>query len=382
MRGNITRRGKSSWRLKFDLGRDPATGERITRLVTVRGKRQDAEKELTRLLTASDAGTLVEPSAMTVAEYLHAWLDGPTGLSGKTLERYRQLADQQIIPHLGSLPLQKLRPANVEAWHAVLIKRGGKAGRALSARTVGHAHRILHRALERAVKAEIVSRNVAHAISPPKVEASEVQALNAPQIGEVLRKLSGRRLYPIAVLALGTGMRRGELLALRWSDLDLDRCTVRIERSLEETKAGLKFKGPKTRHGRRTISLPSSVIEPLRAHRKMQLEQRVAVGLGKPDDETLVFSLPDGSPMSPDNLSRDWRDAVKSRKLPQVMFHALRHTHASALIAKRLDILTISRRLGHGSPAVTLNVYGHLFEKTDEAAAEAIDEALRSGPER
>lgn len=382
MRGNITRRGKSSWRLKFDLGRDPATGERQTRVVTVRGKRQDAEKELTRLLTSADAGTLVEPSKMTVAEYVRAWLDGPTGLAGKTLERYRQLAEQQIIPHLGTLALQKLRPANVEEWHGKLIKSGGKAGRALSARTVGHAHRVLHRALERATKAEIIARNVAHAIAPPKVEAAEVEALDALQIGQVLRALERRRLYPIAALALATGMRRGELLALRWSDLNLDDATVRIERSLEETKAGLKFKGPKTRHGRRTISLPSSVIEPIRAQRKQQLEMRVALGLGKPDAETLVFSLPDGSPMSPDNLSRDWRDSVKSLKLPQVMFHALRHTHASALIAKRLDILTISRRLGHGSPAVTLNVYGHLFEKTDEAAAAAIDEAFRLGPER
>jgi integrase len=109
-------------------------------------------------------------------------------------------------------------------------------------------------------------------------------------------------------------------------------------------------------------------------------ERQQPAGCVRPDAETLVFSHADGSPISPDNLSRDWRDAVKSLKLPEVMFHALRHTHASALIAKRLDILTISRRLGHGSPAVTLNVYGHLFEKTDEAAAMAIDEALRSEP--
>lgn len=380
MRGNITRRGKSSWRLKFDLGRDPLTGERQTRLVTVRGKRQDAEKELTRLLTAADAGSLVEPSKITIAEYFRAWLDGPTGLSGKTLERYKQLAEQQIIPHLGALPLQKLRPAQVQNWHATLIKSGGKDGRPLSARTVGHAHRILHRGLERAVKAEIIARNVAHAVSPPKVEDTEVEALTASQIGEVLQALAGRRLYPLVVLALGTGMRRGELLALRWSDLDLDAGAVRIERSLEETKAGLRFKAPKTRNGRRAISLPSSAIEPLRAHRKIQLEQRLALGLGKPDAQTLVFSLPDGLPMPPDNLSGWWRDVVKSLKLPKVRFHALRHTHASALIAKRLDILTISRRLGHGSPAVTLNVYGHLFQKTDEAAAAAIDEALRSEP--
>ena len=109
---------------------------------------------------------------------------------------------------------------------------------------------------------------------------------------------------------------------------------------------------------------------------------RLALGMGKPDAETLVFSQHDGSPLSPDNLSRDWRTFVKTRKLPQVMFHALRHSHASALIAKGLDVLTVSRRLGHGSAAVTLNVYAHLFEKTDEQAAAAIDAALRTPPEQ
>ena len=382
MRGNITRRGKSSWRLKFDLGRDPVTGERLTRFVTVRGKRQDAEKELTRLLSSAENGTLVEPSKTTVADTLRSWLDGPHGLAAKTAERYGELADRQIIPHLGNIALQKLKPAQIQDWHSKLLKAGGKDGRALSARTVGHAHRVLHRALERALKAELVSRNVAHAITPPKVEAVEVEALSGEQVSAVLAALAGHWLEPIALVALATGMRRGEILALRWSDIDFKANSLRVERSLEETRAGLRFKSPKTRKGRRTISLPSSVIEPLSRARKAQLETRLALGLGKPDAETLVFSLADGSPRSPDNLSRDWRMAVKALKLPTVMFHALRHSHASALIAKGLDVLTVSRRLGHGSAAVTLNVYAHMFEKTDEQAAAAIDAALRTPPER
>jgi len=382
MRGHIQRRGKYSWRLKFDLGRDPVTGARLTRFVTVRGKRQDAERELTRLLSAAENGTLVEPAKTTVADTLRAWLDGPHGLAAKTAERYGELADRQIIPHLGNIALQKLKPAQIQDWHAKLLKAGGKDGRALSARTVGHAHRVLHRALERALKAELVSRNVAHAMTPPKVEAVEVEALSGEQVTAVLTALAGHWLEPIALMALATGMRRGEILALRWSDIDFKSNTVRVERSLEETRAGLRFKSPKTRKGRRTISLPSSVIEPLLRARKSQLETRLALGLGKPDHETLVFSLPDGSPRSPDNLSRDWRMAVKALKLPSVMFHALRHSHASALIAKGLDVLTVSRRLGHGSAAVTLNVYAHMFEKTDEQAAAAIDAALRTPPER
>jgi integrase len=382
MRGNITRRGRNSWRLKFDLGRDPKTGERITRLVTVRGKRQDAERELTKLLHAAGEGTLVDASTVTIAEYINAWLGSPEGLTPKTLERYRQIVAQQIVPHLGAIALQKLRPAQVQAWHGTILKSGGRGGRPLSPRTVGQAHKILHRALARAAAAEIVARNVASVIRPPKVEHRETACLAAGQIAEVLIKLGGHALYPIVAVAVGTGARRGELLALRWSDVDLDGATVRVERSLEETDEGLRFKSPKTKHGVRTVSLPSSAVDALRLHRRQQLERRLALGLGRPAVDALVFSMPDGSPMSPDALSSEWRRVVKTCGLPKITFHALRHSHVSALVAAGLDVVAISRRLGHGSPATTLSVYAHMFEKTDAAAAQAIDAAMRTRGER
>ena len=326
MRGSITRRGKHSWRIKFDI--NSPGGARQTRYVTVRGRRQDAERELARLVTAAHDGTLVEPAKITVAESLRAWLSGPHGLAGKTAERYRDLAAQQIIPHLGAIPLQKLRPSHVADWHTTLLTSGRKGGRPLSARTVGHAHRLLHRVLERALKSEIVARNVAHAIAPPKVEEQEIMALQADQVEAVLAALDGHPLHPIAVLALATGARRGEILALRWSDVDLVAGAAHIRRSLEQTRAGLKFKLPKTRHGRRVVAMPLTAVEALQAHRRRQLELRLALGQGKPDGDTLVFSTLEGEPMPPNNLSRDCRQFVKARKLPAVSFHALRHSHA------------------------------------------------------
>jgi len=385
MRGNITRRGKLSWQLKFDVPSD--NGKRQTRYVTVRGKRQDAQRELTRLLSQADAGSLVEPSKATVAEHLRAWLGAsrpgepipppPAGLTLKTAERYRELAELQIIPHIGAIILQKLKPAMIAQWHETLLKSGNKRGLPLAARTVGHAHRVLHRSLERAVETEVISRNVAAVISPPKVESTEIEILDAAQISDTLRKLEGHRLHVLAVTNLATGKRRGEVLALRLADVDLDGATVRVERALEETKAGLRFKAPKTTHGRRTISLPSNAIPVLREHRRNMLEERLALGLGKPDVDTLLFAQPDGSPMRPNQLSWLWRSACKSLKLPRVSFHALRHTHASALIAAGLDVVAISRRLGHANPTVTLNIYGHLFKKDDSAAAMAIDAVMR-----
>ncbi len=379
-RGNITRRGKRSWRIKFDLGTDDA-GKRVTRFVTVKGKLQDAQKELTRLLSAADAGTLPEPTTTTLAEHLRAWLAGRHELSAKTAERYRQLAELQIIPSLGSVRLQRLTVKHIRDWHADLLTPD-PAGRILAARTVGHAHRVLHRALALAVEDETLARNVATIARPPKVEQGEVEILTAEQIALVLEKLQGHQLYPIAALALATGTRRGELLGLHLGDLDLDAATLRIERSLEETAAGLRFKPPKTKRGRRTISLPAHAVAVLRAHWRQQLEYRMALGLGKPDAATLLFSRPDGSPLSPDNLSRDWRRVCRSLGLPLVTFHALRHTHASALIASGLDVVQIAHRLGHGSPVVTLKTYAHLFDKSDSAAAAAIENVLRTPRER
>ncbi|RTL63701.1 MAG: site-specific integrase [Hyphomicrobiales bacterium] len=381
MRGSITRRGKASWRLKFEAGRD-ASGKRQTRYITVRGKRADAERELTRLLGDTDRGMFVEPSKTTVAQWLRDWLGGPSdpqphGLARKTTERYRQLAEQQVIPHLGANTLQKLRPAHVAAWHKRLLESGGKNGRPLSARTCGHAHRVLHRALARAVHQEVLSRNVAAAVPPPKVDASEVEILDASQIAEVLAKLRGHALHAIATAALATGMRRGELLALRLASVDLETGIVKVERSLEETAEGLAFKAPKTAHGRRSISLPPNAVQALREHRRQVLETRMALGLGRPDPDTLLFGMHDGSPMRPDQLSWLWRSACKSLKLPRVSFHALRHTHASALIAAGLDVVIVSRRLGHASPTTTLRVYAHLFQKDDSAAAGAIEAAMR-----
>ena len=180
-------------------------------------------------------------------------------------------------------------------------------------------------------------------------------------------------LFPVVSLALATGMRRGELLALRWQDVDFDDATVKVERSLEQTtKHGYRFKAPKTRHGLRTISVPRSTIDMLRDHRRGQLEIRMALAMGKPDKDALVFCKFDGTPLSPDHLTLRWRRAIKGK----VTFHVLRHTHASALIAAGVDIVTISRRLGHGSSAITLSVYAHLFDKKDPTAADAIEKVL------
>jgi integrase len=379
MKGNITRRGANSWRLKIALGRDPVTGKRLTRFATVRGAKRQAEAELARQIAAHDAGTLVEPSKTTLADYMRSWIEtaATLRLSPKTAERYRQLIERQIVPYLGALPLQKLKPVHVANWHATLLKAGGHGGGALMARTVGHAHRVLHKALADATKYELLMRNPASLVSPPKVTGDEMQILSADQVKAVLAAMRTSIIFPQVVVLLSTGMRRGELMGLQWGDLDLEAGKLRIERAIEKTKThGLRIKAPKTKHGRRTITLPAGAAEVLRQHRKAQIETRLALGIGKLPDEAHVFGTVEGAPRDPDRITQDWKRFTAARSLPKVTLHALRHAHASALIAAGADPVTVSRRLGHGSPVITMAIYAHLFDHSDEAAAKAIDAVL------
>jgi integrase len=379
MRGNITRRGANSWRLKLATGRDPVTGKRLTRFTTVRGTKRQAEAELARQVAAHDAGTLVDPSKTTLTDYLQSWIEtaATLRLSPKTAERYRQLIECQIVPYLGALPLQKLKPVHVANWHATLLKAGSHGGGALTARTVGHAHRVLHKALADAAKYELLIRNPASLVSPPKVLGEEVQILSADQVKAVLAAMRTTIIFPQVVVLLSTGMRRGELMGLQWGDLDLEAGKLRVERAVEKTKVyGLRIKAPKTRHGRRMITLPAGAIEVLRQHRKAQIEIRLALGIGGLPTEAFVFGTVEGTPRDPDRITQDWKRFTAARGLPRVTLHALRHAHASALIAAGADPVTVSRRLGHGSPVITMSIYAHLFDRSDEAAAKAIDAVL------
>jgi integrase len=219
MSGHIRRRGERSWELKFDHGRDPATGRRVIRYHSVKGTRREAEKRLTELLKARDDGAYVEPTKLTIAEYLRGRVEqwrSNGDISPKTAERYRELVENQIVPHLGSVGLQRLRPADLETWHTTLKAKGRRDGKGgVSARTIGHAHRILMKALGEALRHDLILRNVAAAQRAPKVEKEEMAVLTHDQVVSLMAALRGRALYAPVAVALFTGMRRGELLALR-----------------------------------------------------------------------------------------------------------------------------------------------------------------------
>jgi integrase len=374
MSGHIIRRGKNSWRLKFDIGADPLTGERRIRYHTFRGTKRDAEIKLAVLISENSKGQYVDTSKVTLAEFIERWERdwAQSHVSAKTFERYAELLRNHVAAHIGNVHLQKLRAIHINELYGTLL-RGSEDRRALAPRTVGHVHRVLHRALGHANRWGLVQQNVAALVTPPRVASTELELLTPAQVQTVLHTLEGRSVYPILVAALATGMRRGELLALRWQDVDLDGAILRVEQSLEQTKTGLRFKSPKTKFGRRRITLPASAVAVLRDHRKAQAEQRLKLGMGKAPADSLVFATWEGKPRSPNSLTKEWTEAIKATNLPRVTLHSLRHTHASHLIASGLNVLAISRRLGHGSPTITLGVYGHLFPSKDDRAADAIE---------
>jgi integrase len=374
MSGHVRQRGKKGqWYAVVDVLDCGKRKRRWHKLENCNGKRE-AEKACARLIAQQTDGTYVERSKMTVAEFVRERItqwEAAGNITPRTAQRYRQLAENQIAPHLGPKPLQKMLRLDIEAWHTVL-RNGG-----LAARTIGHAHRLLGTALGDAERDGLVIKNVCKLQKAPKVAQSEMVIVqDVPDFVSRLREAAGR-LYVPAIVALFTGMRLGEVLAIRERSVDLDKGVIEVREALEETQAhGIRFKSAKTKAGRRNITLPTVAIEALREHRKQLLETRLLLGQGRLTPDDLLFGNLEGGPLRPSAISSDWGDVAERLGTPEVTFHGLRHTHASQLIAGNVDIVTISKRLGHAKPSVTLAIYAHMFHTDDSKAAVAINAAL------
>jgi integrase len=368
MSGHIRRSGKVSWELKFSVDGKP-------QYRSFKGTKREAIAELTRLTASAINGTYIDGSRLTVAEFLDRWMRDWAEVhnSPKTRQNNTQLIQVYVKPHLGAVPLQKLKPLHLSELYAALLREGGSDGSKLSATTVGNVHRVLKNALRHAVRWGLILKTPAADISPPRNDADEIEVLSEGDAKALLERLRGTSLCIVAVLGLTTGMRRGEMCALRWGDVDLAGAggIIKVERSLEQSKlGGMRIKSPKTKAGRRAISIPPAVVEELRKHRLAQQERWLALGLGKITDDTTVLATAFGEMRSADSLSRDWC-ALKAGTL-----HSLRHSHASQLISAGMDVVSVSRRLGHAKPTVTLRIYAHLYAPKDDQAAAIVGQSF------
>jgi integrase len=382
MTGHIRERSPGSCELRYTLGTDAATGRRRTATATVRGTRKDAEKELRRLLRSVDTGEHVDPTRMTVREWLATWLAAiREEVSPKTHERYSEIVCNYLSPSLGALPIAKLAPVDIQRVYTDLAT-GGRRDRkpgGLSPQTRRHLHRILRSALARAVEQQVIARNPADAFRKrmPKVERHGMATLSAEQSQLLFDAIRHTRVYWPVVIALATGMRRGEVLALRWRNIDLDRGTVRVVESLEQTKAGLRFKAPKTDKAR-AITLPAFATDELRRLKREQAEELLRLGV-RQSGETLLCARADGEPLQPRSLTHEFTRLIgRAKGVPRVRFHDLRHSHATQLLIAGVHPKVAQERLGHSTITTTLDLYSHVSETMQEDAAARIDAAFRS----
>jgi integrase len=381
MRGSVIKRG-NGWSVVIDAGRD-ATGKRIRKWHAGFATRKEAERARTEILSRLDRGTYVEPNRRTFAEFLdHDWLPAIRArIRPSTWDSYARNLQLHVLPALGSQHLQSISPARLNRFYAELLEGGRKNGSGgLAPKTVRYVHGILRKALADAVRWNLVQRNAADFADPPKVGAvgREMRTWSADELRAFLEHIAGERLYVAYLLAASTGMRRGEVLGLRWRDVDLDAARLSVRQSIVSVAYEIKFAEPKTARSRRSIALDQRTIAALRAWRKVQLEDRMLLG-DDYENSGLVFTREDGRFVHPDRFSQLFDKYVEKAGLRRIRLHDLRHTHATLALAAGVHPKVVSERLGHATVAFTLDVYSHAVPALQEEAADRVA-ALVFGP--
>lgn len=384
MQGHIRRRGRDSWAVVIDLGRDPGTGKRKQAWRSLKGTKRDAEALLVQLLHQRDMGVDQSPGKATVAEYLERWLRDyvQSSTAPRTFERYEQIVRCHLTPMLGSIPLGKLRPQHIQSCYSRSLQEGRADGtrRGLSAQTVLHHHRVLREALHHAVRWQLIARNPADAVAPPRPDRREMNVLDQDGVQCLLATCKDLEFHALVFVAIATGLRLGELLALRWSDVDLGARNLRVTRTLQHVNGrGLLFREPKTRSARRRVALSRETTSVLAEQRKRQLERRLSLGPAYEDND-LIFANPSGAPTPPYRISQRFASLARSAGVGPLRFHDLRHTSATFMLSAGVHPKVVSERLGHAGVSITLDIYSHVLPGLQEEAANLLDAYLKPPP--
>ncbi len=341
---------------------------------TLYGKtRKEVANKLNAALSERSSGLSFDADKLRLADYLQRWLtDSKQGsVRPVTYQGYERMVRNHLIPTLGRTRVKALTPTHLRG----LYRQKTDAG--LSARTVGYIHATIHNALEQAVNDGLVARNVADAVKPPQVRTEEIDPLTPKQTKILFEAVRGERSEALYVLAVTTGLRQGELLGLKWEDIDRDRGLLHVRRTLSGTRGGHPvFSSPKTTKGRRSVKLTARALEAIEGYHERQQEEREELA-GLWQDHGLVFPTRVGTPMSRHNLvSRSFKPLLKRTGLPDIRFHDLRHTCASLMLAVGTNPKVVQETLGHANVSVTLDTYSHLLPNMQDEAAQKINELL------
>lgn len=333
--------------------------------------REQVSHQLTAALKARDDGLPMIVERQTVGQFLRSWLEGVRpSLRERTWIRYEQYVRLHLVPDLGKTSLGRLTPQNLQRLYSCKLEEG------LSPTTVNHLHATIHKALETAVRWSLVNRNVGDLVDPPRSRRFEITTLSPEQSRQLLDAARGDRLEALYVVALTTGLREGEILALRWRDVDLDDGKLQVRGSMQATPSGLKIAETKTSGSRRHVMLSKQPLEALRRHRVAQAAERLRVGAAW-EDHDLVFSNQVGRPIAAGNLlRRSFEPLLKRAGLPHIRFHDLRHTSATLLLGEGVHPKVVAEMLGHTRISTTLDLYSHVTPTMQRQAAEAFDAIL------
>lgn len=377
MRGYTAKKGNRYYAVIYE-GVDPATGKERRRWYPAGTRKADADKLVTELVKRHNDGEYRAPDKITFGGYLtERWLPGQRSqLKSTTFHSYESNIRLHVLPTLGNVPLGRLAPQDLDALYGRLLESGRRNksgdGPGLSPSSVRYVHRILRKALGDAVRKGTLTRNPAALADPPKRSTKkregEMRVWTSAHLQTFLSSLNGQRLAPAFVLAAHTGMRRGEVAGLRWSDIDLEAKLIHVRQNAVVVNYEMRLTDVKTTNGRRTIDVNDDVVRALQAWRRKQAEERLLLGAGY-EDHDLVFARPDGSPTHPELFSSTFDRIVDRSALPRIRLHDLRHTHATLLLKAGVPIKVVSERLGHATASFTLDVYGWVLPGMQAEAA-------------
>jgi integrase len=363
MKGYIRKRGANSWQLIYELPRD-VDGRRKQGRQTVHGTKRDADAKLREILTSLDQGGYISPTKETLGAFLERWLAtyAATNTRERTMKDYRGIVSRYLKPSLGTIEVTALRPEHVQGLYASMRERG------LAAMTILHTHRLLKESLSHAVKWQLINRNVCDAVDAPRPQRKEMMALAEDDVTRLFRASEGTEFHPVFHVALHTGMRRSEVLALKWENIDLEHWVIQVASGLHRINGkGIMLTPTKNRSSRRTVAISEGVANLLRQVQGEQLLLQIEIG-GEWNSAGFVFTDPSGAPLDPDRVTRAFMRISKSAGLTGLRLHDLRHTHATLMLKAGVPAKVVSERLGHASISTTIDIYSHVLPGMQEDA--------------
>ncbi|MGH4050001.1 MAG: tyrosine-type recombinase/integrase [Clostridium sp.] len=379
-RGHIRKRvykSGTTWQITIELGIDE-NGERQRMFKSIYGTKKDAEKEMQQMLNELDGGTFVEDTKITVASYLRNWIKiyVEPNLAPTTIDGYKSNVENYIIPRIGNILLQKLSPMHLQDMYLKLSQNGrldGKGG--LSPTTIRAIHRTLGKALDQALRMEQIKRNVSTLVTIPKVKPYKAEIYDEVELINLLNVCKGTEMEVPITLGATLGLRRGEILGLKWSDINLKECRMTINNNLVSTSAGAVFTTPKTNKSCRTLELSEGIITLLKEHNLAQKENRIKLGSAYGTND-LVCCYPDGNIYEPKNFSKKFAWFLKSKGLKHIRLHDLRHSNATLMLTYGIPAKVASERLGHSSISITLDLYSHVTANMQKDVADKIENGI------